>query len=253
MNKSLSFNQLSYTQYKPNSTTLWCPSDREIAFNANIEKYPTNKSLLYYLENPIEYKFNNYGFRTPDDFNSKDDGNIFLGSSDTIGIGHHLENTWSFRLNQYVGGKFWNLSQGGVGMMTHFRVLLAFHKKLKAKNIFHFLPPEISNRTEAFILGKPTDIDETNYLEYYRDSVIWKCQEDYNLILYSNAIKNLAKEMGANYYFVYDSAKVNGESKLEARDLQHYSIERHDYVLDKFKNLYDTNTFGDTFNVSNLI
>ena len=40
----------------------------------------------------IEYKLNNEGFRTPDDFNSMDEGNIFLGCSHTFGVGLPIEN-----------------------------------------------------------------------------------------------------------------------------------------------------------------
>ena len=32
-----------------------------------------------------------------------------MGCSHTFGIGHHLENTWGFKLNNVIGGKFWNL------------------------------------------------------------------------------------------------------------------------------------------------
>ena len=102
--------------YLHNKILKWEGMDDKELFEKNCKKYSDNKSLKYYKENPIEYSFNNYGFRTPDDFNDINEGNVFLGCSDTMGVGHLLENTWPYKVNKEVGGKFWNLSQGGSGI-----------------------------------------------------------------------------------------------------------------------------------------
>ena len=56
-----------------NKTLLWTGSDNEEDWNNIIEKSKTNylnssqkKDLEYYIKNPINYKLNNYGFRTND-------------------------------------------------------------------------------------------------------------------------------------------------------------------------------------------
>ena len=113
-------------EYEPNNSYYWIPSDDKDRFFNQLKITPEDPNLLYYKNNPIEYKFNNCGFRTPDDFNTIDEGNIFLGCSHTFGIGHHLENTWSYKLNQIIGGKFWNLSIGGTGVMTAYRLLKGY-------------------------------------------------------------------------------------------------------------------------------
>ena len=41
--------------------------------------FPNSESTKHYQDNPIEYKFNNNGFRTPDDFNSEDEGQYIFG------------------------------------------------------------------------------------------------------------------------------------------------------------------------------
>ena len=105
------------------------------------------------MENPIEYKLNNEKFRTPDDFNLIDEGNVYLGCSHTFGIGLHLENVWSYKLNQKIGGKFWNLSVAGTGVVSHYRILKGYYKELKIKNIFHFAPKY--PRFEFIINHKP--------------------------------------------------------------------------------------------------
>ena len=52
----------------PNSTSYWHLSDKKDRFEENFKKHPTSPHLLNYKKNPITYEYNNYGFRTPDDF-----------------------------------------------------------------------------------------------------------------------------------------------------------------------------------------
>ena len=127
-----------YSQFKrvfmrkhANSIVNYTTPDNEELFKENLAKYPDNKELLHYRDNPIKYALNDYGFRTPDNFdNAEEEGNVFLGCSHTFGIGHYLENTWSWRLNQKIGGKFWNLSAPGTGIGTAARLLGEFKNKL---------------------------------------------------------------------------------------------------------------------------
>ena len=50
-----------YSFYPADESLSWTPVDSELIFKKNLKKYPDNKTLKYYLENPIKYKFNNYG------------------------------------------------------------------------------------------------------------------------------------------------------------------------------------------------
>ena len=59
--------------YPANRSNIWTDFDNEDLFNSNLSK---NKLLEYYKKNPIEYSYNNYGFRTPDDFNDIENGKI---------------------------------------------------------------------------------------------------------------------------------------------------------------------------------
>ena len=170
--------------YEPNRTHYWIPSDSKERFILSLQENPKNKNLHYYIENPIEYKLNNFGFRTPDDFNSIDEGNVFIGCSHTMGIGLHLENVWSYKLNQILGGKFWNLAIGGTGVQTHFRILFAFCKKLKIKNIFHYAPKYpryeffINNVPQNFLMNLYTDDWEKQFGSLCKDSLFNEDQLD---------------------------------------------------------------------------
>ena len=114
--------------------------EQELTVNKPKFKYFKNKDYKYYKENPIEYSINNYGFRTPVNFKKGLEGNVFLGCSYTFGIGHYLENVWSWKVNEHVGGNFLNLAVPGHGIMTAARVLYAFKDMLEYKNIFLHIP-----------------------------------------------------------------------------------------------------------------
>jgi len=228
------------------NTFKFIPSDGEDTWLTNL-KFKNNNSLKYYLDNPIEYKLNNCGFRTPDDFNSTDTGNIFLGCSHTFGIGHHLENVWSYKLNNVIGGKFWNLGMGGTGVASHFRILLAYYKELKIKNIFHFAP--MYPRYEFIQNGKPKNYIIANYNEEWKstfgdlmiNSLLTNEQCEMNWITYTSAIKGLASQIGCNYYLIEGDNGWHGadDNSLQARDLMHHTTEYQHKIYKDFLKLYD--------------
>src|SRR6056300_1612234 len=128
-------------------TRKWIPYDSSVIFEENYKKYSDSEHLNEYKRNPIKYKLNNYGFRTDDDFFHGDEGTVYLGCSNTFGIGHHLENVWSYKLHQKIGeGKFFNLSHGATGLTQQYYFLKYFSDKLKIKRVFHYYPTECNFR-----------------------------------------------------------------------------------------------------------
>ena len=249
--------------YRKNESWEWCNPDSKELFEKNCKKYSNNKSLKYYKENPIEYSFNNYGFRTTDDFNDINEGNVFLGCSDTMGVGHLLENTWPYKVNKEVGGKFWNLSQGGSGIQTAFRLLYGFKDYLKVKNIFHlalhhprfeFIQDDTVIKLANWMIDDRMQSDnEPTILEYYDNGQVKRIEinsfkEFYVNVLgndhYTNftyksyiyALKGLAKEMGCNYYYLIDDDVDDiEEDPMEARDLGgHATVGQLDSISKKF-------------------
>ena len=242
-----------------NDNYEWLGMDDKELFVENCKEYPNSKSLKYYKENPIEYSYNNYGFRTPDDFNDTDEGNVFLGCSQTIGIGHHLKNTWSYKINKEIGGKFWNLSQGGCGIQTDYRLLFAWKDTLKIKNIFHYTVPwpryeffnEVDNEMEFIYLDHHKEKHDTNWgyksyrWEFFVDILAAEEYCSYNQKVYINAIKGLSQEIGCNYYYLTPAilgwpVPSHGTQKLDendtslcARDLGHYTVGRMNFLYEK--------------------
>ena len=244
-------NNLEELNFEKNNTHSFIPSDTEECFGDILQKKNNNYSSQYYIENPIEYKLNNEGFRSPDDFNSADEGNVYLGCSHTFGIGHHLENIWSYKLNQIIGGKFWNLSVGGTGIISHFRLLLGYYKELNIKNIFHFAPKYpryefiINKIPRNFIIS---DYSE-NWLNQFGDlmetSLLTNEQCEFNWMSYTYAIKGLANEIGCNYYLIEGDTEWHGmdDNSLQARDLIHHTTKVQHQIYKDFLKLYDENLY----------
>lgn len=236
--------------FAPNKIHKFIPSDSEEEWIKNL-KFKNNISLKYYLDNPIEYKLNNDGFRTPDDFNSEDYGNVFLGCSHTFGIGHHLKNVWSYKLNNIIGGKFWNLGIGGTGVATHFRILLAYYKELKIKNIFHYAP--LYPRYEFIKNGEPNNYIISDYKKEWEfefgnllvNSLLTNEQSEINWIAYTSAIKGLASEIGCNYYLIQGDNGRHGsdDNSLQARDLMHHTTEYQHGIYQDFLKIYDMDLY----------
>ena len=59
---------------------------------------------------------------------------------------------------------------------------------------------------------------------------------------YINAIKGLAKDIGCNYYYlkgnIFDEYDRSIDDSLEARDLLHDTVDQHNFLYEKFRELY---------------
>ena len=225
--------------YRKNRTLGWIPSDSKAAFLDRLEKDPTNPSLLHYLENPISYKLNNYGFRTPIDFVDGVEGNLFLGCSHTFGIGHYLENTWSWKLNEYVGGNFLNAAVGGTGIGTASRLFYGLKGIIKPKNVFLYFPHPY--RFEFFDGYRKAWDTVSIYSNRNKNIILEKNNMEMYYYLHFNAIKNLCTELNIPLY------AINNENIFStwhetfpdcARD-QHLPPSDHIKIFERFKQAYD--------------
>jgi hypothetical protein len=245
---------LDNSNYMFNNEYDFIDTDDETTWKNNLKHNNDNfnkQSIEYYIQNPIKYKLNNCGFRTPDDFNNEDIGNVYLGCSHTLGVGHHLENLWSYKLNKIVGGKFWNLGIGGTGVATHFRLLLGFYKELKIKNIFHFAPKY--PRYEFMENGMPQHYIINDYNKQWNlklgnlltDSLLTDEQCEFNWMSYTYAIKGLAKEIGCNYYLIEGDTGWHSmdDDSLQARDLIHHTTKIQHSIYQDFLKIYDNDLY----------
>ena len=172
---------------------------------------------------------------------------MFLGCSHTWGIGNHLEDVWSYKLNKLVGGEFFNLGAPGHGISTSLRLLRYWSTKLNIKNIFHYQP--VYHRYEFY---KPDNLFHTDNIADFenikdrdlRDAL----SSDENILeLYKNsilAISAIAQSLGIPYYYYtpYEDIRTDFKNSKQtmtippfgARDLGHHSILENEIIKDNF-------------------
>lgn len=216
-----------------NSTKKWLGSDSEKAFKSIVESKNRSESkeekFEYWKDKEIEYKFNNFGFRTPDDFDFEngEKGILTLGCSFTEGIGLPLEYMWGYKLAKELGVKYYTCALGGQGLHTAFRMLLFYGRRLNIDDIFLLVPPkgrvehiiEDNELFKSFLKVKPkypfnSGIGNEDYINHsflrFADPDLAKIiyafhfgsnmQIDLNELILLFAIKQLAKELGKNLY-----------------------------------------------------
>lgn len=211
---------------------LWASTDTEEIFTPLLNKNYNKRSDIrisnmpvplfdstidYYLNNPIEYNLNEYRFRS-DSFSIKESGNVFLGCSDTFGVGQRLEHTWPYILSKlrFPNDKIYNLGAPGSGSDTNFRHFALFSDKIKIKNVFHWLP--FRNRFEIYlsnpIMGEKalskrgfstvtpqTEVDGLLFKnEYVKNGLSTNTIRSINDYKNISAIKLISNEIGVNYY-----------------------------------------------------
>lgn len=211
-----------------------------------------NKELLKknnWIDIKIEYSYNNFGFRTYDNFNidKPEKGNIFLGCSITEGIGLPLEYTWSYKINKTLGGCFYNLGQSGTGIETIYRLLKSWAPIIRPNNVYILLNYKcrrefVNKKSHIFDVFGPWDAWKnfhTNKIKkvFYQSHLISEYEneifQDRNL----DAIKHLASYYNLSIYTLPEEKLDEAESvaKLyhsKARDCIHDGIVYQDILAD---------------------
>lgn len=131
-------------------------SDKNHFDNAERSGWITNeKSTTDFELKPIEYNVNSKGFRS-EEFNSKDEGIIFLGCSHTVGYAQHFDKTWAGIVSNHFNKKCWNLAGNGFSLDSCYRVLKVFINEFKAKYVCLF-PPFFKRVELAYSPSRPEE------------------------------------------------------------------------------------------------
>tara|TARA_R100001591_G_scaffold37411_1_gene48696 strand:+ start:858 stop:1715 length:858 start_codon:yes stop_codon:yes gene_type:complete len=273
--KKEDFSEILWAHYsESNITRLWKASDTEDVFKKKLAQGEKE----YWKDKTIEYRYNNYGFRTDDDFNQEDEGVVTLGCSFTEGIGLPIEYNWGYRIAEYLDLKHWNLGQGAMGLDTAFRLLLGASEFLKFKKVFLFVPPfyrsefiirdnelikpyladykkadivhTLGNRIDHNIFGSMVPEQEAFFKALVFGS---EKNEVIRMIRGLSSIKGLCEFIGVDFYYQTFSKnfnkKTNEEAKLipdnlcldiPARD-QHWGAKKQYLIYQRFKEIYENN------------
>lgn len=241
--ESINFNSF---YAKLSSTEVdWLATDSISRYYDNLAHRHHDLERFGWIDKKITYKFNSLGFRC-DEFTDEPSA-MFLGCSNTIGVGLPLEDTWAQIVSKSLNLKCVNLGIGASSPDTAFRLCLGYIDKIKPKIIFYNQPPE--NRMEVINADKLEncthgDIHIDSNEIFLKKYVITKDNLLLNYIKNFFAIKNLCAErnikllafdnfMTCEYY---ENAPVDSPVDY-ARDLNHYgslhNLEFSRHVLSK--------------------
>lgn len=233
----------------------WYPTDSEQTFLNNLKKDPNNKTLNYYLENPIKYVLNKDYFRTSSELDSGKKGNVFLGCSHTFGVGLHLEDTWAYKVNQSIGGEFYNLGIPGGSIQNIFINFVHHISKINIENVFVYIPHpyryiEFIEDILVNTVNISSILDTTTAKHLSKTSLANYISIEYCYMIYYgflNAIENLCRKYEINCYFHAEVPELDmQENWLRARDLAHFSPRVHSFIADYFLKLFDNSIVLDS-------
>jgi hypothetical protein len=222
---------------------------------------PANKEYVEYWENnPFNYRFNNFGFRTDDDFYEGQEVNMFLGCSHTSGIGWPIEMTWSHMVHSEIGGgAFANLGVGGKGIGTGFRLFSAWSRYFNVKNLFVCYPHPFRYEIADYdLIFKYNTYSPINDVEYSNSNLrkMFLTHETATMYYFSNllGIYSLASNLGIDMYYI-DGLKFGPPTdlgfmlNLKPRDFIHAAHYGHRDLATRAIDMY---TNKKTFKVENL-
>ena len=270
---------------KPRRSTEWWINDSlRKKFEDDCEKAkPLSIDQKLYLDKPISYKLLEYDINglqisSRGSQITKSPGNLFLGCSHTYGVGHYIENSWGYKVNKKLTGRFYNFGYPGGSIGQGFLILRSLidsglANKDNINNIFLFYPhrarysitipqengtyqiqnlntydgdPDIRYLSRKVKFSKKLKIilsEEINYLNYYK--------------MYFYAILELAHQLDIPV-FTYNLPsdfiiRSEGECMCKegvewdykkgphkARD-GHLPVCYHEHIADKFLKMYKKN------------
>ena len=204
-----------------NQTLNWLPTDTEELYKQNLKNNFEQLNRYGWVDRHIEYKFNSHGFRCEEFGNS--DNAVFLGCSNTAGIGIPIETTWPYLVSQELNLTCYNLGVGGGSNDLAFRISLHYLKILKPKILFLLSPDsariEILNTNNVIsIVPNHREHEFGNYYKLYLSN-------DDNLSINQQknilAIKSLCNTYNIKFVCIDDPFAIENNSIDLSRDLMH--------------------------------
>ena len=238
-------------------------------------------SEWYYHDNPIDYSFNSYGYRTIELEEIKDDFIIGFGCSYSMGVGLHKEDIWVEKLGKKLNKQVVNLSLEGIGNTTTFYNNHLFYSWCKKNNKIPsgvFIQLTFNHRREFFHTTPENEIkldytpsvineDNINYTSEFYNDLKW-FEKRYNpdpaertviSDIYTKTIVRLWETLNVPVYFFQfgddftynllytnnldiESVSLDGVKDKEfARDLQHNGRKEHELVAEVLALKYNKN------------
>ena len=105
--------------------------------------FPNDTPSAEIYTKAIEYRFNAQGFRCDNDNDVLEPhtANMYLGCSNTLGIGVNLYETWCQHVNDRVGGTMLNMGQAGGAAETCYRLAAHWIPIVRPRAVYMLSPP----------------------------------------------------------------------------------------------------------------
>ena len=159
-------NHDSFYKTYANQTLDWLPMDTEDLYKKNLKENYNLLGINGWLDHTFTYKFNSHGFRS-DEF-STDPTIMFLGCSNTCGIGLPHDSIWPELVSKKLTMRCANLGIGGASSDTAFRLCNGWVDRINPQILILLRPYphrlELLDSTAIFNLSLAWDnLDDTIY------------------------------------------------------------------------------------------
>jgi hypothetical protein len=236
-----------FNKYKPRLENLEGPKKIYNLFkNSKMEQ-------IEYPEIKLDYQFNQYGFRTSDWTDNKEECYVAIGSSDTFGFGIPEEDRWSNLIEKHTGVTVYNLGYNGGSADTVTRLAMGWLHEIRPTKVFTSWPP--NNRWECAKSNAAGDknvkihmpaiiynnIDKTPRPGWFKYCLSY-LGEDFNSEINTkrniHTMKGLCRELYMECYSLeYDVHRDIDVNK--SRDGRHNGQLYHRAIADEFISLLD--------------
>lgn len=194
--------------------------DSKKNFDIQVKKY--KDYLQPYVDRPIYYSINEFGFRTKKNFRKLrgQKVDVALGCSMTFGLGMYEEFTWPSVLQELTGREIINLGATGHGIDISYISLNKILEFVNVENVYHFQP--IYGRYYSYMMNKQKERNHITVSPYWAHEPLYKTYDkffimnslvDDEYMIFNHkrgvdATRGLCAEKGINY-FIIDKDLVN--------------------------------------------
>lgn len=233
-----------------------------IKFDKNSENL---KHYKYWEENPFTYKFNNYGFRTNDNFYPSSKGNMFLGCSHTEGIGWPIEETWSKVVHDKIGGEnFFNFGTEGASISRGRRYLQAWAPILSVTNVFVCFPHPFRYEFHDNTKKEFYTVLSHEFKNFNNKDVKISFTDDFTAFDYYianlSAILTTCEKFNINMYYIpqviFRPSNYEEKEDRAPRDFLHCYKSGQEYIVKQALDLYENKkifTHNDLYNTNYML
>ena len=232
--------------------------DSKESFEKGKDKFGTG---WYYYNNPINYEFNSFGYRTSELHEIDDNFIVSFGCSFTMGIGLHKKDIWIEKLGEKLGKKTLNLALEGVGNSTTFYNSFLFFEWCKKNSIKPdgvFIQLTFNHRREFFYTTEEKEINigytpsiinptDEHDIDFYQDAQWFKKRYNADSAertvisdIYPKVIKELWGSIGTPVFFFSFGNDFKKDllftNDIEVEEIQLNNLFEQDYARDLLHN-----------------